>query len=362
MSGFRREGQNAECLRKFTEMSHKEVQTSARRAGRDGCTMGRMTLPRSQLIDRENGGWHHVVSRCVRRAWLLGEDSRSGLDFSHRRGWIEERMLALSEVFTVRVYGYAMMSNHFHVALEYRPRDALALTEEEVARRWLRVFPPGSAEHLEAAVEALTGDPERLAVLRARLADLSWFMRCLNEQIARRANREDGCTGRLWEGRFHSSKPLKSLRAVHACMAYVDLNPLRAGATSGVAEAGERTSVRRRVEESGRDGGKLEEALAPMRLDGEVSRVYTAPPTSLEVRLSTYLEHLEWTARIDLERRAGRGAEALGAPAGMDDPEGFLGLVRRYHRRWGRREGRGDVPPAGNEGRPPGAAGAGAGR
>ena len=104
---------------------------------RPGWVHNGLTLPRSQLIDRENGGWHHVVSRCVRRAWLLGRDSRSGLDFSHRRAWMEERMLMLSEVFTVRVYGYAVMSNHVHLALEYRPRDALALTDGEVAGRWL---------------------------------------------------------------------------------------------------------------------------------------------------------------------------------------------------------------------------------
>ena len=328
-------------------MSHKELQTFARRAGWDRCRIEGMTLPRSQLIDRENGGWHHVVSRCVRRAWLLGRDSRSGLDFSHRRSWIEERMLALSEVFTVRVYGYAMMSNHFHLALEYRPRDAQGLTDGEVARRWLRVFPPAGAVDPEVAVGALLSDPGRLAVLRGRLADLSWFMRCLNEHIARRANREDGCTGRFWEGRFHSSKPLPDLKAVHACMTYVDLNPLRAGATGEVAEAGESTSVRRRVEESVRDAGKLGEALAPVRLDREMNRVFTARPTSLEVSLATYLEHLEWTARTDLERRADRDTAARRAPAGMDDPEGFLRLVRRYQRRWGRREGRGDVPLAG---------------
>ncbi len=320
-----------------------------------------MTLPRSQLIDRENGGWHHVVSRCVRRAWLCGKDADSGVDFSHRKGWLEERLLALSEVFTVRVYGYAAMSNHCHIALEYRPRDALALTDEEVARRWPSVFPRGRAEHREAAVAALLADPEAVAVRRARLADLSWFMRCLNEHVARRANREDDCTGRFWEGRFHSSKPLRDLKAVHACMTYVDLNPLRAGATGEVAEAGERTSARRRVEESRREAGKLEEALAPLRLEAGAGRVFTAPPTSLEVRLSTYLEHLDWTARSGLERRAGRNAAALGAPAGMDDPEGFLRLVRRYDRRWGRREGRGDVPPAGRERRPAGTGEAAAG-
>jgi hypothetical protein len=81
---------------------------------------------------------------------------------------------------------------------------------------------PSEAEIAEQA--KLTDNIERW---RSRLADLGWFMKAFKEPIARRANREDECSGTFWEGRFHSV-PLLDQAALIACMAYVDLNPIRA--------------------------------------------------------------------------------------------------------------------------------------
>ncbi|TVR90988.1 MAG: hypothetical protein EA418_14465 [Wenzhouxiangellaceae bacterium] len=167
-----------------------------------------MTYPRSHLVSEDESGCYHVVSRCVRRAFLCGKDKLTGKCFEHRRNWIESRILELAECFAVSVFAYAVMSNHFHVVLHVDPTEAQALSDEEVAKRWLKAFPgplkhdddPELAERFELAI---LGNPERLTELRKRLGSLSWFMKALNEPIARQANREDDCThGRSFRRRY----------------------------------------------------------------------------------------------------------------------------------------------------------------
>jgi hypothetical protein len=80
---------------------------------------------------------------------------------------------------------------------------------------------------------------------RSRLHDLSWLTRTLNEHIARKAKAEDGVKGRFWEGRF-KSQALLDEKALLAAMAYVDLNPVRAGIAT-TPEASDYTSIEERV-------------------------------------------------------------------------------------------------------------------
>ncbi|WP_444944240.1 transposase [Microbulbifer sp. ZKSA006] len=191
-----------------------------------------MPLPRSTQISLDATPYYHCVSRCVRRAFLCGRDRESGIDYEYRREWIESRMHKLSEIFALDIAAYAVMSNHYHVVLYIDRETALSWPNTEVILRWQKLFKVSTL-----ALRYLRGDTldysetnklnEVVTLWRERLMDISWFMRCLNEAVARQANAEDHCTGRFWEGRF-KSQALLDERALAACMVYIDLNPIPA--------------------------------------------------------------------------------------------------------------------------------------
>ncbi|WP_444896309.1 nitrogen fixation protein NifB [Microbulbifer sp. SSSA005] len=172
----------------------------------------------------------------MRRAFLCGRDTESEKNYEYRREWIESRMYKLAEVFALDIAAYAVISNHYHIMLYIDTESA-----DKLITRWQKFFKASSL-----AQRYIQGDTldhaevnrlkEFLSQWREHLMNISWFMRCLNESIARQANAEDNCTGRFWKGRF-KSQALLDERAIAACLAYVDLNPIRAGITKTPEES-----------------------------------------------------------------------------------------------------------------------------
>lgn len=203
-----------------------------------------MPSPRYTQIDIEATPYYHCISRCVRRAFLCGKDEVSGRNFDHRKDWVVERLAWLSEIYAVSVCAYAVLSNHFHLVVRIDRETASQWDDDEVVRRYTSLF-RYTEDPRENLPSAKAGD--RIRCWRERLADLSWFMRCLNEAIARRANSEDNCSGRFWEGRFRSQALLDEAGLL-TCMSYVDLNPIRAGLAPTLT-ASDYTSIQQRLVE-----------------------------------------------------------------------------------------------------------------
>jgi len=255
-------------------------------------------------VDTINGGYYHLTSRCVRRAFLCGLDKDTLRNFDHRRQWIEDRILQLGDIFAVAIYGYAVMSNHYHIVAKIDPKQASEWTDEEVADKWFLLCPLrcdvySGKEVSSMRRKGLLADPERVNTLRSRLGSLSWFMRFINEPLARLANKEDQCTGRFWEGRFKSQVLLDDA-ALLACLAYVDLNPVRAGIAWNLSDAAH-TSAKKRMDQHDWDlpllpiaRGINDEQSFPILLGNYLSLVQSIAEAQKDLRpgLSPNLDHL----------------------------------------------------------------------
>ncbi len=194
----------------------------------------------------------------MRRAFLLGEGQ---LD---RKEWIERRLRELAEIFSVAVGGFAILDNHLHLLVRLDPDVAAGWADEEVVRRWGRLFPPRdktrrSLPVSDAWVKEQLKDASWVVMARQRLQSLSWFMKCLKEPLSRLANREENTRGAFFEGRFQSVAILDEESLLATC-AYIDLNPVAAGIAE-VPEANPHTSIKERVDHV-REQGRADDLKA----------------------------------------------------------------------------------------------------
>jgi len=258
-------------------------------------------MARKKQISLVDTPYYHCVSRCVRRAFLCGEDKATGVSYEHRRAWVEDKLLALSQIFAIDICAFAVMSNHTHTVLFVNQALAKSWTTYEVISRWHQLF-----KGTIITQQYLRGDKlnkpmqqmveETATVYRQRLQDISWFMRILNETIARKANAEDNCTGRFWEGRF-KSQALLDEAALAACMAYVDLNPVRAK-MAATPEQSNHTSIQLRI-------NAAVKGTQPSTLHPFVGNPRKSIPMGLPFNLQDYLQLVELTGRCIREDKRG---------------------------------------------------------
>ncbi len=270
-----------------------------------------MTKARKDLISLADTPYYHITTRCVRRSFLCGFDRETKTDYEHRRQWIVERIRLLASVFAIDICAYAVMSNHYHLVVKISPEQIEALDDQTVVQRWLTVFKghPLVRDYANgAALPSLHREfvAQQIEHFRRSLADISCFMKYLNQPISRRANKEDRCKGRFFEQRY-TSDPLLTEEALLSCMAYVDLNPIRAKMAE-TPESSDYTSIQERIKpqfDLAKAIGNLtgqgffqsfNVELKPLLSFNETTR--NQGQTGIPFALIDYLELVDWTGRI----------------------------------------------------------------
>ncbi len=287
-----------------------------------------MATARSKQVSLVDTPYYHCISRCVRRAFLCGEDILTGRSYEHRREWVESKLLALTNVFCIDVCAYAVMSNHTHIVLHVDAKKVKRLNDKAIVLRWHKGFKGTLVTHKFIRGDKLnSAEQESLELTikeyRLRLHSISWFMRSLNESIARQANKEDGCTGRFWEGRF-KSQALLDTAALAACLAYVDLNPIRAK-MAATPESSDFTSVKKRIQSA-------KEGEQPKKLARFVGHPRKHMPKGLPFELQSYLELVELTGRCIREDKRGYisdSAQPILTRLNIE-PENWLKLTTKF--------------------------------
>ena len=251
-----------------------------------------MTIARKYLIDYTKTCFYHCMSRCARQEFLLDSVDTSEGETNYRNDWIQRRLLYLSDVFAIDLMSFAIMDNHTHLVLFANLDLAKQWSNVEVLKRWTKLgkLPLLCQLYLSKDWRSKLNDVElsivleQIDVYRAKLANISVFMSRFNYYIAKRANKEDRVSGHFWEARF-KSQALLDMNAVLACMAYVDLNPIRAKKSFTLLDS-KHTSIKYRLN---RAEDHSQAKILPLKITA--SKHFMTEP--LNMTLEAYTLHLE---------------------------------------------------------------------
>ena len=161
----------------------------------------RIVIPDDQAV-------YHVMSRTALEGFPLGD-----VEKDHLLSIIEK----LSRLYFAEVIGFCCMGNHFHLLVRMHPGEEYS--DEEIKKRFSLLYGDDKNRNL--------GDGQ-IPFLREKWADLSQYVKEIKQAFSRFYNRLHNRKGFFWSERF-KSVILDNGETLINCLAYVDLNPVRAG-------------------------------------------------------------------------------------------------------------------------------------
>jgi len=180
--------------------------------------------------DRRPNTVHHLVSRIAHRVYFMNDEEKN--DFV-------DLMLRVADFTGIRLIGWCIMTNHFHV-LAYLPECPAELSDEEVVRRWRRIAPVQGRYGVECDFEhwAASGDfgwqlvEQAIKRLRGRMYSISWFMKMVKQWFTEGYNAANKHKGTLWESVYRDRVIDDLGEEARDCLCYIHLNPIRAAITA----------------------------------------------------------------------------------------------------------------------------------
>jgi putative transposase len=151
---------------------------------------------------------YHVISRTTLHGFVLGDVEKD---------YLLALMKRLSDFYFAEVLGFSILGNHFHLLVRMHPESRYS--EEDVRERYDRRYGQERAAAL---------DDDQMGELRRKMADLSEYVKEIKQDFSRYYNKLHRKKGYFWSERFKSVIVEKGETLIN-CLAYIDLNPIRAG-------------------------------------------------------------------------------------------------------------------------------------
>jgi putative transposase len=151
---------------------------------------------------------YHLISRSTLEGFVLGD---------REKDYLLRLIKRLSDFYFAEVLGFCLLGNHFHLMVRMHPGSSYS--DEEVRERYKRRF----GEEKAAALE-----DRQMRELGKKMADLSEYVKEIKQDFSRYYNKLHRKKGYFWSERF-KSVIVENGETLINCLAYIDLNPVRAG-------------------------------------------------------------------------------------------------------------------------------------